>query len=80
MMQEDQEVFDFQGKYLIAILLVFFPTKLTFGLNICQYVGLILQFFPMLALIYSQTCAQRPPLGPEKSGRFAFSLKKISGK
>jgi hypothetical protein len=30
---------------------------------------------------YSQTCVQRPPLGPEKCGRYAEGcLKKITGK
>ena len=30
---------------------------------------------------YSQTCVQRPPLGPEKRGRYAeVYMKKISGK
>ena len=30
---------------------------------------------------YSQTCVQRPPIGPEKSGRYAeVYMKKISGK
>ena len=30
---------------------------------------------------YSQTCAQRPPLGPEKCGRYAEGcMKKTSGK
>ena len=30
---------------------------------------------------YSQTCVQRPPLGPEKRGRYAEGcMKKISGK
>jgi hypothetical protein len=36
---------------------------------------------PMLKLMYSQTCVQRPPLGPEKCGRYAEGyMKKISGK
>jgi hypothetical protein len=31
--------------------------------------------------MYSQTCAQRPPLGPEKHGRYAEVYQKnISGK
>jgi hypothetical protein len=31
--------------------------------------------------MYSQTCAKRPPLGPEKCGRYAEGcLKNISGK
>jgi hypothetical protein len=31
--------------------------------------------------LYSQTCVQRPPLGPEKRGRYAdVYMKKISGK
>jgi hypothetical protein len=31
--------------------------------------------------IYSQTCVQRPPLGPEKSGHYTDGcLKKTSGK
>jgi hypothetical protein len=30
---------------------------------------------------YSRTCVQRPPLGPEKCGRYAEGyMKKISGK
>ena len=30
--------------------------------------------------MYSQTCVQRPPLGPEKRGRYAEDcMKKISG-
>jgi hypothetical protein len=34
-----------------------------------------------LHFIYSQTCVQRPPLGPEKRGRYAEGcMKKISGK
>ena len=34
-----------------------------------------------LKLKYSQTCVQRPPLGPEKPGRYAEGyMKKISGK
>ena len=32
-------------------------------------------------IIYSQTCVQRPPLGPEKYGHYAEGrMKKISGK
>jgi hypothetical protein len=35
----------------------------------------------LLKAQYSQTCIQRPPLGPEKCGRYAEGcLKKISGK
>jgi hypothetical protein len=31
--------------------------------------------------MYSQTCVQRPPLGPEKCGRYGEGyMKKISGK
>ena len=31
-------------------------------------------------MMYSQTCVQRPPLGPEKCGRYAEGcLKKTSG-
>jgi hypothetical protein len=31
-------------------------------------------------IVYSQTCVQRPPLGPEKRGRYAEGyMKKISG-
>ena len=33
-----------------------------------------------LGCIYSQTCVQRPPLGPENRGRYAEGyMKKISG-
>jgi hypothetical protein len=44
-------------------------------------INLIYSLLGSLKLKYSQTCVQRPPLGPEKCGRYAEGcLKKISGK
>jgi hypothetical protein len=43
----------------------------------------IIGFFgkKLLQTVYSQTCVQRPPLGPDKRGRYAEGyMKKISGK
>jgi len=61
----------------------------------CFYMQAVLQLFLFTNLksckvpkswktklkMYSQTCVQRPPSGPEKRGRYAQGcMKKISGK
>jgi len=43
--------------------------------------AMIVRSIATLQYKYSQTCVQRPPLGPEKHGRYAKGcMKKISGK
>ena len=53
----------------------FHETLIAFSCVLCLYL-LDVQF----NFKYSQTCVQRPPLGPEKRGRYAEGyMKKISG-